>query len=347
MLKLTMVAHAASRRAAVFCASLVLGWTGPARADDAEAAAPSSSDLHWHEQWQEVGLREYLAIPLLGATYLGLKLWPAAEGARWDSPVLFDGGARKLLRLHSASRRKTAETVSDLLLSAEVLHPVLIDPLLVAWGLHRSPSVAWQMSVINAQAYALTLVLNETVKRLTARQRPFVDACDRDPSGASCASGARYSSFYSGHAAVTATGAGLICAHHSQLELYPQRARQGHLHHGDSRNRRHRRDANPGRQPLGIRRAGRASHGLSVRLSPTDPALLQGTSHCAAGSRSGAATRSGAAHRQRSLSAAPPVRSILTSFDPSSSPHLSVFGLSAASFGRASRSASGARRPLG
>jgi membrane-associated phospholipid phosphatase len=27
-------------------------------------------------------------------------------------------------------------------------------------------------------------------------------------------------SFYSGHAAVTATGAGLICAHHTQLSLY-------------------------------------------------------------------------------------------------------------------------------
>jgi membrane-associated phospholipid phosphatase len=165
-------------------------------------------------------MQEYLTIPLLGATYLGLKLWPAADSARWDSPVLFDGGARKLLRLHSGSARKAAETVSDILFFAEVIHPVIIDPLLVAWALHRSPSVAWQMSVINAQAYAVTLVLNETAKRLTSRKRPFVDACDRDSTGASCASGSRYSSFYSGHAAVTATGAGLICAHHEQLGLY-------------------------------------------------------------------------------------------------------------------------------
>src|SRR5688572_28234117 len=245
---LTMVADAGTRRAAVFCAGLVLGWTGLARADDAEAAvpvapsaqqpsAPSPSDLeaarrayhyqsgvpcpyctttadsthprtglHWHDHWQKVGLREYLTIPLLGAAYLGVKSWPAAEGARWDSAILFDGGARKLLRLHSASGRKTAETVSNILFYAEVIHPVIIDPLLVAWGLNQSPSVAWQMSVINAQAYALTLVLNETAKRLTSRKRPFVDACDRDPTRASCASGSRYRSFYSGHAAVTATG---------------------------------------------------------------------------------------------------------------------------------------------
>lgn len=249
----------------MFCAGLVLGWTGLARAEDAEAAAPVAArrspaqqpsapipseleaarrayhyqsgvpcpyctttadstqpptGLHWHDHWQKVGLREYLTIPLLGATYLGLKLGPAAERARWDSPILFDGGLRKLLRAPSASGRKTAETVSDVLIYAEVIHPVIIDPLLVAWGVHQSPSVAWQMSVINAQAYALTLVLNETVKRLTSRKRPFVDACDRDPTGASCASGSRYSSFYSGHAAVTATGAGLICAHHTQLTLY-------------------------------------------------------------------------------------------------------------------------------
>jgi membrane-associated phospholipid phosphatase len=204
---LTMVADAGTRRAAVFCAGLVLGWTGLARADDTEAAAP-------------VGLQEYLTIPLLSASYLGVKLWPAAEGARWDSPILFDGGARKLLRLHSASGRKSAETVSNILLSAEVIHSVVIDPLLVAWGSHQSPSMAWRMSVINAQAYALTLVLNEATKRLTSRKRPFVDACDRDPTRASCASGSRYSSFYSGHAAVTATGAGLICAHHTQLNLY-------------------------------------------------------------------------------------------------------------------------------
>jgi membrane-associated phospholipid phosphatase len=225
-----MVAHAGTARAAVFCASLVLAGTRLARADDAEVAAPVATPLGLPTTGlagasRKVGLREYLTIPLLGAAYLGLKLWPAAEAARWDSPVLFDGGARKLLRLHGASGRKTAETVSNILLLAEVLHPAVIDPLLVAWGLpgragSPSPSLAWQMSVINAQAYALTLVLNEATKRITSRKRPFVDACGRDPTGASCASGSRYSSFYSGHAAVTATGAGLICAHHTQLNLY-------------------------------------------------------------------------------------------------------------------------------
>src|SRR6187551_1151505 len=37
---LTIVADAGTRRAALFCAGLVLGWMGLARADHAEAAAP-------------------------------------------------------------------------------------------------------------------------------------------------------------------------------------------------------------------------------------------------------------------------------------------------------------------
>lgn len=76
------------------------------------------------------------------------------------------------------------------------------------------------MFVINTQAYALTFALNSATKRLTSRARPWVGTCDADPTRQSCGSGGRYSSFYSGHAAVTATGAGLICAHHTQLSLY-------------------------------------------------------------------------------------------------------------------------------
>jgi hypothetical protein len=76
------------------------------------------------------------------------------------------------------------------------------------------------MFVINSQAYAFTFALNAATKRFSSRARPWVDNCDGDPSGESCGTGGRFSAFYSGHAAVTATGAGLVCAHHTQLSLY-------------------------------------------------------------------------------------------------------------------------------
>jgi membrane-associated phospholipid phosphatase len=76
------------------------------------------------------------------------------------------------------------------------------------------------MAVINAQAYALTFAVTGATKRWTSRARPWVEPCEQDPTGQSCGSGGAYSSFFSGHASTTATGAGLICAHHTQLSLY-------------------------------------------------------------------------------------------------------------------------------
>jgi membrane-associated phospholipid phosphatase len=181
------------------------------------------SGLHWHGHWRSAGTPEYVSVSVLGASVLALRLFvPTASEARWDKPILFDAGVRSALRIDSAGGRKTASTVSDVLFVLEVLHPTVIDPLFVAWWKRESPFVAWQMFVIDAQAYGVTLLINDLTKRATARARPWVstDDCASDPEGPSCGSGGRYQSFYSGHAAVTATGAGLICAHHTQLSLY-------------------------------------------------------------------------------------------------------------------------------
>jgi membrane-associated phospholipid phosphatase len=177
--------------------------------------------LHWHQHWASVGTREYVTIPLLlGATLAFQALVSTERDADWNSPILFDSGVRDALRLNSPGARKTARDVSDALFTISYVQPVLIDNLIVTWGIRQSPRVAWQMFVINAQAYALTYSLNSASKRLTSRARPWVEGCQNDPTGESCGSGGAYSSFYSGHAAFTATGAGLVCAHHTQLSLY-------------------------------------------------------------------------------------------------------------------------------
>jgi membrane-associated phospholipid phosphatase len=181
------------------------------------------SGLHWHDHWRSVSTPEYVTVAVLATSILTLQGFvPTATEAAWDGPILFDSGVRDALRIDSAKGRKTAGTLSDVLFVLEVIHPTVIDPLLVAWWQRQSPFVAWQMFVIDAQAYGLTLLLNNLTKRATARARPWVatDDCATDWTGPNCGSGGRYQSFYSGHAAVTATGAGLICAHHTQLSLY-------------------------------------------------------------------------------------------------------------------------------
>jgi membrane-associated phospholipid phosphatase len=178
--------------------------------------------LHWHGHWGTVGVREYVTVSALAVGVLGFQLFaPRPQEPRWEGPILFDDPLRDVLRFGSSASRDTAARLSDVLFVWEVLHPSLIDPLLVAWWQRKSPGVAWQMLVIDAQAYGLTLLLNDLAKNAFARARPSLTDtdCERNPDASACAGG-RNLSFYSGHAAITATGAGLLCAHHTQLSLY-------------------------------------------------------------------------------------------------------------------------------
>ncbi|MEY4544021.1 MAG: hypothetical protein RL685_216 [Pseudomonadota bacterium] len=186
-------------------------------------APAGRSGLHWHDHWRPAGVREYFTIAgLVGAIAASGVIVPLPTRPRWSKPILFDEPVRNALRIDGAQGRRTAATVSDLIFYWEVAHPSLIDPLLVAWWQRDAPFVAWQMVVIDAQAYALTLLVTDLTKRLTARARPWVGTgdCERDPTAKECGGGGKYLSFSSGHSAITATGAGLICAHHTQLSLY-------------------------------------------------------------------------------------------------------------------------------
>jgi membrane-associated phospholipid phosphatase len=191
-----------------------------------ELTAGYSSDhsgLHWQSHWQPVGVRELVTIGVMGGSALAVQLfWAPPTQAHWSTPLLFDDAVRDAMRLESASARRTASSVSDVLFALEIAHTAVIDPLLVAWWKHEAPFVAWQMVVIDAQAYSMTLLADQVVKRLTARARPWVttNECAQNPSGPECGSGNANVSFYSGHTAMTATSAGLMCAHHTQLRLY-------------------------------------------------------------------------------------------------------------------------------
>jgi membrane-associated phospholipid phosphatase len=170
-------------------------------------------------------MQEYITVPALAAVALGTHFFiEPPSNPDWTSPILFDADVREALRIESPSWRSAARTLSDVILVISYTQPYVVDTLLVTWWAREAPRVAWQMFVINSQAYAFTFATNAVAKRLTSRARPWVDECDRDPTGASCGSGERYRSFYSGHAAITATGAGLVCAHHTQLSLYGNRA---------------------------------------------------------------------------------------------------------------------------
>jgi membrane-associated phospholipid phosphatase len=177
--------------------------------------------LHWHLHWRRVGLREYITTPVVAAIGYGVNaLLPRQTHAYWTGPILFDKPLRNALVLRSQKARTTASRVTDALLYASVAYPYVVDDLAVAWLGRQSPDVAWQMFVIDTQAFSLSYAMYNITKRVTGRERPYAAQCSTNPNASGCGSTNRFRSFFSGHTTMTATGAALICAHHTQLRLY-------------------------------------------------------------------------------------------------------------------------------
>lgn len=184
-------------------------------------SARAQHRLEWHDDWGRVGPAEYIAIgSFVGGHFAIRYLIPPASDAVWTRPVWFDGAVRNAIVLETRAGRTTAGRISDIAALAGLLHP-FIDAGLVAGVGDQNPDVATQMGVISAQSYSITLFLNTAAKRYFARERPFGSACAKDPEYTeNCEELDRFRSYYSGHAAISATGAGLTCAHHTHLQLY-------------------------------------------------------------------------------------------------------------------------------
>lgn len=185
-------------------------------------SAAAEQRLTWQDDWQRVGATEYAITGALGVGILTVMLWiPPAEEPSWKSPRLMDWSARDWLRIKTRSGREVAGTLSDTLVALSVFQPMVVDSLIVAGIADQNADVMHQTEVINLQAYAMTQFVNVTAKRVFARERPYVSACQTDPkSSDGCDDVDRYRSYYSGHSAISATSAGLVCAHHTHLKLY-------------------------------------------------------------------------------------------------------------------------------
>lgn len=186
------------------------------------AQAQGSPELTWRNDWRRVGPVEYVLTPTFAAgSAIVTFVLPPPKEAFWTRLILFDALARKSLRSHTSSGRAIAATLSDASFLLSGAQSLVIDPVIVAGVHHKSWDVAWQTHVIGAQSYAFTVLLNSISKRVFARQRPYAAECEEDLEySSSCESHDRFHSFYSGHSAFTAAGAGLVCAHHTHVPLY-------------------------------------------------------------------------------------------------------------------------------
>lgn len=159
-----------------------------------------------------------------GASVAAIALLSTAKDYRSDGKyggVLFDEPIRDALLLESREAKDAARVVGDVGFRGLALYPIVIDTIAVTWIGHGSSQVAWQMFWIDLQALSLSGALALTAEKFIGRARPSTGPCERDPQYEEyCGGGDRFASFFSGHTAIAATSAGLICAHHQNLPLY-------------------------------------------------------------------------------------------------------------------------------
>jgi membrane-associated phospholipid phosphatase len=200
--------RSASVLAAVVICSLLL--SAEARAED--------DDFRW--RWPLFRPSEYAATTAMAVTGMGLFFLNGSRDVpRVEGGILFDDAVRSAFRLRTASGRSAARAWSDVTAMTAVFLALGVDS--TATPLVRGSSdVAYQMLLLDAEAYTLSTLISTATFDAVSRARPTYGSCRKDPKfDPLCHSGAT-ASFWSGHTAQAFTAAGLSCAHHRYAELY-------------------------------------------------------------------------------------------------------------------------------
>lgn len=207
------VVTAGARRAVALALSVSLG---AARAG--AQTAGDTDELRW--KWPVFRPVEYVATGALAVSSLGLFfLNSPREKPRFVGGVLFDDAVRGALRLRTANARDAARSWSDVTALGAVFLALGVDSALtpIARG---SPSVAYQMLLLDVEAYALSSLITTATFDAVGRARPTYASCRADPKFDPLCHSGPTASFYSGHTAQAFTAAGLSCAHHQYVDLW-------------------------------------------------------------------------------------------------------------------------------
>jgi membrane-associated phospholipid phosphatase len=209
------------RLVAGLCLAVTVFAPARARAESAGGDRVGRRLVTWSPEWPRFRAWEYA-----GTAVLGLSAWLydrnrlPPEQPRWQGGILFDGAVRGWLRASSAQGRASAKKLSDELWLGGSAYPFVVD-LPVALFVHHQPKVAWQMLMMDLEAYAVTSFLNRVLEFEVGRARPSVADCAANPNYDDlCGSSSNNASFPSGHTVGIATAAGLTCVHHRYLPLY-------------------------------------------------------------------------------------------------------------------------------
>jgi membrane-associated phospholipid phosphatase len=168
------------------------------------------------------GAATWATIAVASAVALAAAIVPPPVERPSAGGVAFDESVRGALRLDPIASRYAVRDGSDVLLSLLVTSPFFIDAMLTAGWYRSSPEVASALAQVDAEAMAITAAIHGLVNTSVGRERPYGRTCGAETPDATfdCEGSGRFRSFFSGHAALSFTGATLICGHHLRFSLF-------------------------------------------------------------------------------------------------------------------------------
>lgn len=184
------------------------------------AAKPGEPRLQWDPAWPRFRPIGYAltAASVIAALTVSFAI-PYPDEPRWVGGILFDDIVRDALRARNPGLRDGIRVASDLTLLVSVVQTGLIDGLLLPL-VDGSPDVAFQLTLMNAQAMSLNILVATLLFKAAARARPTIYACTEDPTSDPLCDTGSFASFPSSHTSTAFTAAGLTCIHHAHLPLY-------------------------------------------------------------------------------------------------------------------------------
>lgn len=182
---------------------------------------PLLPPVQWSPVYRRFTAVEAVATGVFTAGIIATRIVGPRRGGP-EGGVWIDENVRGVLRAENYEGRLLAKDMSDVLLNLSVSYALLVDPLINAAWLRKSPDVGIEVGLINAEVLALTLGVQELTASLVGRERPYGRTCNTDELGEdthSCQGRNRYRSYFSGHTSVPFSLAAATCVHHTFIPL--------------------------------------------------------------------------------------------------------------------------------
>ncbi len=181
----------------------------------------SGSKRYWAPHWRPFETVHYVLTGTALAASVGAAFLPKPSNP-WRKRFGPDEWVRDRVGIQGYDDGAWARDTSDLLLSATMAFPFLVDSLIVTSWYRDSPETGTQMALITLEAISVGAALQGLTSGLGGRERPFVRNCGErfDDQISDCTSSNAYRSFFSGHTTASFAAASVTCSHHIRHEVF-------------------------------------------------------------------------------------------------------------------------------